>query len=225
MPKLKKKIILLGAGGHCRVIIDAIKNSKEYEIYGILDPKFSEDVSVSGVKIVGKDELLFKLFKEGVKTAFICVGSTLNCEPRKRIYAQLKNIGFQLPVLVHPKAIVAYDVRIEEGTFVAPGAVIGPNVKIGKNAIINTSSSVNHDCIIGDFVHIAPGATLCGGVKVGDETFIGAGANIIQFLNIGKKCVIGAGATVRRDVRKGMSKTILYNNKNVRVHEKGSYYS
>jgi len=195
-----KKIILVGGGGHCKVVIDTIKKSKKFTIYGIIDPNFRKVKYVSGVKVIGSDDLLKGLFKKGIRNAFISVASIGNCNIRKKIYDNLRKNKFQLPVLVHPRAVVANGVMLGKGSFVAAGAVINPGVKIGENAIINTSSSIDHDCIIGNFVHIAPGATLCGKVIVGDETHIGVGANIIQNIKIGNKCMVRAGATLIKNL-------------------------
>lgn len=198
-----EKIVLVGGGGHAKVVIDAIRKSGDFDIYGIVDPSLDAGERVLGIKVIGKDSVLPRLFKEGVKNAFIGVGSIGDCGIRKRIYGQLEKIGFELPVIVHQRATIAEDVTIGEGTFVAAGAVINAGTILGRNAIINTSSSVDHDCVIGDFVHIAPGATLSGGIRVGDETHIGTGAKIIQSLNIGRNCLIGAGVTVRHNLRNG----------------------
>lgn len=202
MAKIKERIVLVGGGGHAKVIIDAVRGSKDFGIYGIIDPALKIRTSVLGIQVKGPDDILPQIFRNGIKCAFIGIGSVGNCSVRKKIYTMLKGIGFKLPYIVHPKAIVAEGVSIEEGAFVAAGAVINPGVKIGKNVIINTSSSVDHDCAIGDFVHIAPGAILSGGVKVGDEAHIGTGANIIQGITIGKKAFIGAGSIITSDVAK-----------------------
>ncbi|MBN1405322.1 MAG: acetyltransferase [Candidatus Omnitrophica bacterium] len=201
---MKNKIILIGGGGHCKVVIDAIDLSGKFDIYGIVDPALKKDSKVLGVTVIGKDDILPDIFKK-VKYAFITVGSIGNCEIRKKIYSNLNKIGFKLPVIAHPKSVIAKDViaNIGEGTFIAAGAIVNPGIVIGKNAIINTKASVDHDCTIGDFVHIAPGVTLSGVVKVGNETHIGTGANIIQCVAIGKNCIIGAGITVRKDMKNG----------------------
>lgn len=200
---MKKKIVLVGGGGHCKVVIDAIRNSKKFSIYGIVDPNLPKGKVICGVKVIGTDDILQKLFKKGIRDAFISVGSIGNCEIRKRIHIKLMNLGFQLLVIVHPKAVVANGVKLGKGTFVAAGVVINPGVRIEENAIINTSSSIDHDCIIGNFVHIAPGATLSGGVKVGDESHIGVGANIVQNIRIGEKCLLRAGVTLLEDIKDG----------------------
>jgi len=203
MLKRKEKIVLAGGGGHAKVIIDALRSSGEFEIDGITDSNLLRGTAVLGVKVIGTDDALSEAFAAGVKKAFIAVGSIGDYEPRKKIYALLKKIGFALPVIVHPKAVVAGDVLFGEGAFVAAGAVINPGTKIGKNAIINTRSSVDHDCVIGDFVHVAPGATLSGGVSVGEGTHIGTGASVTQYIRIGKRCMVGAGTTLRHDMETG----------------------
>jgi UDP-perosamine 4-acetyltransferase len=182
---MKKKIVLIGGGGHCKVVIGAIRLENKFQIYGIVDTVLS-DKEVSGVKVIGNDDDLPKIFKKGIKHAFICVGSIGNCEIRKKIFACLSKVGFKLPVICHPSAIIAKDVEIKEGTFVAAGVVINSGTKIGRNAIINTSSSIDHDCEIGDFVHVAPGVILCGGVIVKDGIHVGVGAHVIQNLSIEK---------------------------------------
>ena len=191
---MKKQIVLIGGGGHCKVIIDAIKLKNKFSIYGITDFKLAKKTKILGVPVLGKDDMLLEIFKKGIKYAFISVGSVGDCSIRKRIDKELVKIGFKLPVIIHPRAIAAKDAEIGEGTFVAAGAVINPGTRIGRNAIINTSASIDHDCEIGDFAHIAPGVTLSGGVKIGSETHIGVGANIIQYVKIGSGCMIKAGA-------------------------------
>ncbi|MFH1394897.1 MAG: acetyltransferase [Candidatus Omnitrophota bacterium] len=198
---MKQKLIIIGGGGHAKVIIDAVLAGDEYDIHGIIDQKLEKGTKVLGVPVLGTESILSELFDAGIKNAFIGVGSIGNCDVRRNIYRKLKNIGFNLPVIIHPKAVVARDVEIEEGTFVAASATINPGTKIGKNVIINTSSSIDHDCCIEDFVHVAPGAILCGTVTVGGQTHIGMGANIIQSVKIGKGCFIRAGSLVESDHR------------------------
>lgn len=198
-----RKIVVVGGGGHAKVVIDAIKCGKKFKVCAISDPSLKKGDFVAGIPIVGDDGVLAGLFKKGVKDAFVGVGSIGDCSARKKIYDNLKKVGFRLPVIAHPNAVIAGDVELGEGTFVAAGAVVNPGARIGKNAILNTSSSVDHDCVIGDFVHIAPGVTLSGGVVVGEETHIGTGANVIQCVKIGKKCMIPAGTTCLDNVEDG----------------------
>jgi len=194
------KIVLIGGGGHCKVIMDAIKQGNQFFIEGIVDKVLGSGQKVWGIPVIGDDGKLEELYSKGLKRAFIAVGSVGDCSVRKSIYNKLKEIGFILPTIIHPKAIVAESAELGEGTFVAAGAVINPDVKIGKNVIVNTASSVDHDCCIGNFVHIAPGVTLSGTVHVGEATHIGTGTNVVQGVKIGKGCMIKAGVTVKRIV-------------------------
>jgi UDP-perosamine 4-acetyltransferase len=199
MARAKEKIVLVGGGGHAKVVIDAINKTRNFSIYGILDPQLPKSKSILGVKVIGTDEMLPKIFKKGIRNAFISVGSVNvdGCDIRSKIYDNLEKIGFRFPVIAHPKAVIAEDAKIDGGTFIAAGAVVNPGVKIGKNVIINTSASVDHDCEIEDFAHIAPGARLGGGVKVEAKTHIGMGANVVQGTKIGKRSMIRAGALAR----------------------------
>ena len=198
----KENILLAGGGGHCKVVIDAIERAGFYNIFGIVDPGIRKGDNVLGIPVIGDDGALSGFFKRGIRYAFISVGSVANCNARKTLYKKLKDIGFDLPVIIHPKAVVAPDVKIGEGTFIAASSAVNPGTVIGKNVILNTRSSVDHDCVIDDFVHIAPGVTLSGGVKIGSGTHVGTGASVTQYLKIGKDCVIGAGTTLRHDMKK-----------------------
>lgn len=195
----KEKIILIGGGGHCKVVIDAIYQAGNLHIEGIIDRKLNIGDKVFGIPVIGDDNKLPDLYRKRLKNAFISIGSVGDCSVRKRIYQMLKQIGFSLVTVIHPSAVIGYDCDMEEGVFIAAGVVINPCVKIGRNAIINTSASIDHDCEIGSFVHITPGVTLSGGVKIGEGTHIGTGANVIQNINIGKNCLIKAGELVRND--------------------------
>ena len=200
---MAERIVIIGGGGHAKVVIDAMLLKNEFEIVGIVDKYSSAGSSVCGIDVIGDDKALTAIFKDGVRHAFVGIGSVGNCDLRKRLYGELKRIGFQLPVIVHPDSTVAKDAILTEGVFIAARAVVNPGTIIGVNAIINTTSSVDHDCFIGAFAHIAPGAVLSGGVKIGDETHIGTGANIIQNVEVGQRCMIGAGVTVRHNLPDG----------------------
>jgi UDP-perosamine 4-acetyltransferase len=196
-----ENIVLIGAGGHCKVIIDIIKSTSSFEIYGITDYAKLKGERVLGFPILGTDDELRNIYKSGVKNAFICVGSVGNGEIRDRIYSLLKVIGFNIPVLIHKSAVVSPYASIGSGTCVMPGAVINSGAVIGENCIINTSSIVEHDCTIGRNSHISPGACVAGGVKVGEGSHIGLGASIIQGVTIGNGVIIGAGSVVIDGIR------------------------
>ncbi|MFC1570463.1 acetyltransferase [Candidatus Omnitrophota bacterium] len=200
---MKGKIVLLGGGGHCKVVMDAIRKEGKYKIAGIVDPGLNPGDTVMGVKVLGGDNMLELLKNKGIKYAIVTVGSLGDSTLRKALSEEIIEAGLEMPVVIHPSAVVADDVEIGPGTFVAPSVTINPGTKIGHNAIINTSSSVDHDCEIGDFVHIAPGVTLSGGVKVGDSTHIGTGAKVVQYVDIGRDSFIAAGVLVKSNLPEG----------------------
>ena len=194
---MREKIVLIGGGGHAKVIIELIKSQKMYDIIGICDNQKSK---VLDIPIIGTDEYLPELYQQGVKQAFICIGSIGNPKKRWDLYKNLKKIGYQLPCLIHPSAIVSSRVTLGEGTCVMPGAIINVDTHIGRMGIINTGSIVEHDCQIDDNVHISPGACLCGGVKIGQHTHIGAKAVVNQGITITNHVIVGSGSVVINDV-------------------------
>lgn len=189
-----KKIVLIGAGGHCKVIIDIIKSTNEYDVIGITD-KITKGTLLS-IPIIGNDNLLQQIYNEGIQYAFISIGSLNNLNIRNNIYKKLKNIGFNIPVLIHKTAVVSPFSHIQEGTCVMAGAIVNPGANIGKNCIINSGSIIEHDCKIGDNTHISPNVSIAGGVNVGFNTHIGIGSSIIQGKIVGDNVTVGAGAVV-----------------------------
>ncbi|MBF0216012.1 MAG: NeuD/PglB/VioB family sugar acetyltransferase [Candidatus Omnitrophica bacterium] len=197
---MSKKIVLIGGGGHAGVVIDAIATSGEFEIFGIIDPGIAAGVSIKGISVLGNDDILKEVYASGVRNAFITKGSIGDPGIRIKLYELARAIGYGFPFIMHPKANVSADARIGEGSFIAASATVVTGTVVGRNAIINTSASVDHDSVIADFVHVSPGAILCGGVNVGARTHIGAGAIIVQNVKIGTDCFINAGAIVSKNV-------------------------
>lgn len=197
------KIVILGGGGHAKVLIDLMHTQDDYEVAGILDSGLEKSSKVLGVPVLGGDELLNDLFKMGVKMACIGVGSVKDNSIRKRLYEKAKQIGFLIPPLSHPHACISKEAKLSEGAQVMAGAIIQVSALIGENTIINTAATVEHDCIIGRDVHICPGAVVSGGVSIGDNVFVGAGATVIQGIKIGEGALIGAGSLVLSDVHAG----------------------
>jgi len=192
--------VILGAGGHAKVIISIVKQLKDFEIVGICDDDPTKlDSEVLGVPVRWSISDLHRI-RQIVDSAFVGIGSVGDPSLRIRFFEEIKTLGFTVPALISPQAIVAEDVTIDEGTVIMPGAVVNPGTSIGKNCIINTGSVIDHDCIIEDHVHIAPGATLSGGVHVAKGAHVGTGASIIQSVHIGEFAIVGAGAVVVKDV-------------------------
>lgn len=188
-----KDIILVGYGGHAKSVADCIERTKEYNIIGYTD--FCEHNS--HYEYLGTDDVLEKLFEDGIRYAAVGVGYLGKGRIRENLYNRLKRIGYELPVITDPSATVSMTAEVEEGTFIGKSAIVNAEAKIGTMAIINTKALVEHECEVGDFSHIAVGAVLCGQVKVGRGAFVGANATVIQCGTIGEGSIIPAGVTVR----------------------------
>lgn len=189
-------VLIVGAGGHARVIAD-IFQQREESILGFLD----DDATLCQKIILGYPVIGDTSEHMKYPDSRLIVGIGTNHVRRKlalRIDQQRESAHWVSAV--HPQAILAPSVSIGLGTVIAAGAVVNPDVTIGDHAIINTAASIDHDCIIGKFVHIAPGARLAGGVHVGDGAMIGIGAVVIPSCTIGAGAVIGAGTVVLHDV-------------------------
>lgn len=191
MSKTKEKgLVIVGASGHGKVIVDIAKLNGYRDIVFLDDNENLKECS--GYPILGKVDML----REVKGDVFVAVGDS---SVRSRIIKKYPEKKF--PTLIHPNSIIADDVVIGEGSVIMAGAVVNPSARIGKGCIVNTSSSIDHDCSIGDYVHIAVGAHVCGTVSIGDFCWIGAGATISNNVSICSSTIIGAGATVIKDIK------------------------
>ncbi|WP_306534960.1 acetyltransferase [Geobacter sp.] len=206
-------VIILGAGGHAKVLIDTLLASSTV-IAGIVDPALSmHGTEILGVPVLGGDDVVNEFPPSEVQLVN-GLGSVGLPVKRQQLFDRFKGMGYNFATVVHPSAVLALDVVLGEGAHVMAGAVIQPGCRIGGNSIINTHASVDHDCIIGDNVHIAPGVTLSGGVTVGDGTHVGTGATMIHGVTIGEQCLVAAGAVVvsnvdRKTTVKGVPAKVL----------------
>lgn len=175
---------LFGASGHAKVIIDILKAS-EIEVDGLIDDNPNVNT------------LLGYTVSHGITDLSPIIVSIGGNSIRKKVVDKLTG---DFGKAIHPLALVSDTVLIGEGTVVMQGAIIQADAKIGKHCIINTGASVDHECIIDDFVHISPHSTLCGNVSVGEGSWIGAGTTVIPGVKIGKWCVVGAGSVVTKDL-------------------------
>lgn len=196
-----RNLVLLGAGGHARVIIEIVRMNREYEISGVVSPVAPPDST--GVPWLGDDRVLPQLRHDGVTHFIVAVGSTGPASPRRKLYEQAGREGLQPASAIHPRAIVSPTATLELGTVVMAGAMINAHARVGENVIINTGAVVEHDCSVAAHAHVATRACLCGGVCVGEDAHIGAGATIRQSLAVGAGAVVAAGAVVVHDVEAG----------------------
>lgn len=185
-----KRLVIIGASGHGKVIADiAVKNNYEEIVFLDDDETLKE---CAGFPVTGKSNAT----EEYRDWEFIvAIG---NAAIRQRIQNQLS--GYKIATLIHPNAVISRRVKLGEGSVVMAGSVINSDATIGKGCIINTASSVDHDCKIGDYSHISVGAHVAGTVVIGDRTWIGAGSVVSNNVNICDDCMIGAGAVVVKNI-------------------------
>lgn len=196
-------MVIWGASGHSLVVADILRLSSEYEVVGLIDSVTPErkGTTFGRLPILGGREELPALKKTGATHLIFGFG---DCTGRLNLALVAEEEGFEFANAVHPRATVATDVQLGPGTVVVAGAVINPGAIIGRNTIINTCASVDHECVIGEAVHIAPGSHLASRISVGDAAWVGIGAIIRNGLRIGAKSLIGAGAVVTKDVPEGV---------------------
>ncbi|MBN2070243.1 MAG: acetyltransferase [Candidatus Krumholzibacteriota bacterium] len=193
-----KDIVIVGGGGHAKVVISILKKSGGFNIAGYVDPEGRGDLL--GIPYLGDDSSLGGLIGSSRATeAAIGLGQIGGSEKRRELVSLLIDLGYSFPPIISPDAVINEQVDIGGGTVVMDGAVINTCTSIGRFSIINTRASVDHDCQIGDFVHIAPGVTVNGGVRIGDDTLIGAGSTVLQYLKIGRACMIGMNSMIAND--------------------------
>jgi sugar O-acyltransferase (sialic acid O-acetyltransferase NeuD family) len=197
----KPYILIYGAGGHAKSVMEILLQNGVHTIAGILDDDSRlTGIKVLGIPVLGTRLLLPALAKQGVLLAANGVGGIIDIGVRVRIFELLEKAGFTFPALIHPRATVEPSAKVEYGAQVFANAYIGSEAILHPMCMINTNAVVSHDCKIGQYTHIAPGALLAGQVEVGERTLIGMGVTITIGVKIGNGVRIGNGAIVLADV-------------------------
>ena len=201
---MNKPVILLGLGGHGRVLLSLIRLLGRSVLGYVAPHPVSNLETAETPPYLGTDEAITSRSPEEVELVN-AIGSVGDTSPRQQIHEYWSTRGYIFATLVHPAAIIAPEAQLSAGVQVMAGAIIQAGARIGANAIVNTAASVDHDCMIGAHAHVAPGVVLCGGVRVGEGAHIGTGAAVIQSVRIGPGAIVGAGATVLHDVPAGQT--------------------
>jgi sugar O-acyltransferase (sialic acid O-acetyltransferase NeuD family) len=192
-------LIIIGAGGHGRVIFDIALSLNKYKTVSFLD-----DQKIGAKNVLGKVSDFSKFLSS--HEFVVGIGDE---KVREKIALMLKDSGAKIVSLVHEKAVIGSDVSIGNGTVVMAGAVINNGAKIGEGVIVNTCASIDHDSMVGDYTHVSVGARLAGTVVLEKRVFIGAGAVVINNVSIISDVVIGAGAVVVKNIlEKGIYKGV-----------------
>jgi len=194
------EILLIGASEHAKVVMDVIEKEGRYKIHGLIDSYKPAGEDVFGYKILGAEEMLVELFSTGkVAGGIITIGDNWT---RHKMVEKIKAIlpEFKFMTAVHPSATIARGVTIGAGSVLMAGVVVNSDSKVGEFCILNTRSSLDHDCVMGDFSSLAPGVIAGGKVSIGAFSAISLGASIIHGVNIGEQTILGAGAVALTDI-------------------------
>ena len=192
-------LIILGAGGHGKVAADCAEAQGRWSNIVFYDDRWPTITTCARWPVAGTSQALASADAKAAE-AFVAIG-----EARLRLewIDRLRQFGFVLAKIVHPKAIVSPGAAIGPASLVVAGAIVNIDAQVGEGAIVNTGASLDHDCVIGDGAHICPGARLAGNVRVGRRAWVGVGASVRQGIAIGEDAMVGAGAAVVSDVADG----------------------
>jgi len=189
---MKNKLLVIGAGGHCKSCIDVIEQEGKYEISGVV-AKEKSNAGLFGYPILGNDNDISEL-RSIYDYAFIAVGQIKSPAIRIRLYDFLTSLGFALPTVISPRAYVSSYAKIGEGTIIMHDALVNAGAEVGRNCIINTKALVEHDAVVGDYCHISTGSLVNGGAIVKQNSFVGSNAVLMGNVTTNENDFIKAGS-------------------------------
>jgi UDP-perosamine 4-acetyltransferase len=192
-----ESVVLIGSGGHAKVVIELIRAEGKYRITGCTGLAPGGFV-LDDVPILGTDSILPAILTGGVKKAFLAIGDN---HLRVVLLAHALEIGFELINAISPHAVISPSATLGKGIAIMAGVVINASTQIRDGVIINTNASVDHDCYLSEGAHIGPGSALAGNIEIGRESFLGVGTCVIPGVRIGSRAIIGAGSVVIRDIQ------------------------
>lgn len=194
-----KKVIIIGSGGHAKVVIDILLEMKDVEIIGLTSNNLYAGTLFAGFKVIGDDKILTKYLNKDYLIA-IGIGGYRNNNSREKIYKRIKQLGFQFINAIHPRAIISRTVILGEAIVIYPGVVVNSDVQIGNNTIIATGSTIDHETLVGNNVLISAGVTIGAYSIIEDNSLLALGSKIISGIKIGMNAIVAAGAVVVKDV-------------------------
>ncbi|MFI4861168.1 MAG: acetyltransferase [Phycisphaerales bacterium JB063] len=197
--KEEPPVIIIGAGGHARVLLGVLKMLGRQVLYFTDDAPKSQGKIIDGIRVQGAQEEVLNHSPHDV-VLVNGIGSVSPPVIRQQVYHRFSYRGYRFATIIHPDVLISPSAQIAQGAQLMAGTIVQAGALIGANTILNTRCSVDHDCVIGAHTHIAPGVTLSGKVSVGQMCHLGTGATVIQGIQIGHGTLVGAGAVVVRDV-------------------------
>lgn len=195
----KEDVIVIGAGGHAKIVIDILEETGCYNIVGLI-AKDNEGKLFYGYPILGDDDALPTYFKKGITCVAIGVGGFKNNVLRKNIFERLNSLGFCVISAIHPKAVISKTAELGDGNVVFAGVVINPDVEIGDNCIIATGATIDHETVIESHVLISAGVTVGGCSVIEEGALCALGSKVISGVKVGKNALVAAGAVVVSDI-------------------------
>ncbi len=193
-----RRIAIVGAGGHGKIVCDAIIAAAMGDLIGFVD----DDPDRLGVRVLGLP-VLGSLDRVGGPADVVLAMGIGDNAARRRVFEWVRALGFTVVTVQHPAAIVARECVVGDGAVLLARVTVNAGTRVGENAILNTACSVDHDCEIGAHAHVAPGSTLTGNVVIGEGTLVGAGCVAIPGIRIGAGSIVGAGSVVVTDLPPG----------------------
>jgi len=193
--ELRPKILVVGSGGHAKVVIDVLRAEGKYEISGCVSNQTDVE-EVLGVPLLGDDSKMEEIYASGIKIAIIAIGDN---RVRLALAEKVSRLGFEFGNAISPLAYLSRDVKVGNGIVMMPRVVVHPGSEIEDHVILNTAATVDHDCKIGRGCHIAPGCNLAGNVTVEEGAFLGVGTSAIPGVRVGAWGILGAGSVIVGD--------------------------
>lgn len=193
-----RQSLIIGTGGHCRVLLSLLAACSKHEVMGIVDlAEHRVGEVIMGVSVVGSIDCLEAFRGRGDVDVFLAIGDNAI---RRTWWQRVRDLGMALPNLVSPQAIVDPSARIGEANVVCARAFIGPEAMLADNNLVNTAAVLEHEVRVGSHCHLASSSTVAGRSQIGDSCFVGAGATVINNIEVAAGITIGAGATVVRNI-------------------------
>jgi sugar O-acyltransferase (sialic acid O-acetyltransferase NeuD family) len=202
-PADPSSVIVFGAGGHGKTLIELIREAGQLELVGVVDDRLARGSDVLGIPVLGNRDDLASIRRDGIGLAANAIGGISNMASRVAVSQALAARGFVLPALVHPTAFVEASASIGEGAQILAHSYVGSDAIVGKGVIVNTGAVVSHDCVLDDHVNLSPGCLLAGGITVGEATLLGMGVTTYLGIDIGANVRVGNGAIITASVPDG----------------------
>lgn len=197
---MKPNLILIGSGGHAKLVIDILEETNACNIIGVTTTDLKAGESFQGYPVLGNDEVLPEYRKKGISYAAMGLGGYRDNALRKKVYEKIKSLGYTFLNAIHPSAIISKTAKIGEGVVIFPGVILNTEVVIGNNSIIATGSTIDHETVIGNHVLVSAGVTVGAYTCIEDNVLMALGSKVISGLIIKSNVLVAAGAVVVNDI-------------------------